>query len=123
VTKGLRKHWQNTGIIWRADGHSGRVEEIGTGGKRSAPTVFGLAGNPALDAWMAETSDNLRFHQTGDRIVFPPTGAAIASSTTPTASNSTGHRCAKSKPPKQEPTVLPATTTAGDAKPPKGAKK
>jgi Transposase DDE domain group 1 len=53
VTKRLRKHWPNTRIVWRGDGHYGRVEET--------ERAEGLAGNPALDALMAETADNLRF--------------------------------------------------------------
>src|SRR4029077_8968416 len=62
VTKRLRKHWPNTRIVWRGDGHYGRV-----GGRERAESdgtdyIFGVAGNPALDVLMAETADNLRFH-------------------------------------------------------------
>jgi hypothetical protein len=37
VTKRLRKHWPNTRIVWRGDGHYGRVEN---GRKATAPTIF-----------------------------------------------------------------------------------
>jgi hypothetical protein len=62
VTKRLRKHWPNTRIVWRGDGHYGRVEEMERAESDGTDYIFGLAGNPALDALMAETADNLRFH-------------------------------------------------------------
>jgi hypothetical protein len=62
VTKRLRKHWPNTRIIWRGDGHYGRVEAMEWAENDGSDYIFGLAGNPALDALMAETADNLRFH-------------------------------------------------------------
>ena len=62
VTKRLRKHWPNTRIIWRGDGHYGRVEAMEWAENEGSDYIFGLAGNPALDALMAETADNLRFH-------------------------------------------------------------
>jgi hypothetical protein len=54
VTKRLRKHWPNTRIVWRGDGHYGRVEEMERVGSDGTNYIFGLAGNPALDALMAE---------------------------------------------------------------------
>jgi Transposase DDE domain group 1 len=62
VTKRLRKHWPNTRIVWRGDGHYGRVEEMERAESDGTDYIFGLAGNPVLDALMAETADNLRFH-------------------------------------------------------------
>src|ERR1700757_757621 len=62
VTKRLRKHWPNTRIVWRGDGHYGRVEEMERAESDGTDYIFGLAGNPALDAQVAETADNLRFH-------------------------------------------------------------
>jgi hypothetical protein len=62
VTKRLRKHWPKTRIVWRGDGHYGRVEEMERAESDGTDYIFGLAGNPALDALMAETADNLRFH-------------------------------------------------------------
>ena len=62
VTKRLRKHWPNTRIVWRGDGHYGRVEAMERAENDSTDYIFGLAGNPALDALVAETADNLRFH-------------------------------------------------------------
>ena len=62
VTKRLRKHWPNTRIVWRGDGHYGRVEEMERAESYGTDYIFGLAGNAVLDALMAETADNLRFH-------------------------------------------------------------
>ena len=62
VTKRLRKHWPNTRIVWRGDGHYGRVEEMERAESDGTDYIFGFAGNPVLDALMAETADNLRFH-------------------------------------------------------------
>jgi hypothetical protein len=62
VTKRLRQHWPNTRIVWRGDGHYGRVEAMEWAENDGADYIFGLAGNPALDALMAETANNLRFH-------------------------------------------------------------
>jgi hypothetical protein len=55
VTKRLRKHWPNTRIVWRGDGHYRRVEEMERVGSDGPDYIFGLAGNPAHDALMAET--------------------------------------------------------------------
>ena len=68
VTKRLKQHWPNTHIVWRGDGHYGRVEamewieENGDG-----DYIFGLAGNATLDALVAKTADNLRFHHAKSR--------------------------------------------------------
>jgi hypothetical protein len=62
VTKRLRKHWPHTRIVWRGDGHYGRVEEMERAESDGTDYIFGLAGNAVLDALMAETADNLRFH-------------------------------------------------------------
>jgi hypothetical protein len=65
VTKRLRQHWPNTGIVWRGDSHYGRVEAMEWAENDGADYIFGLAGNRALDALMAETADNLRFRHAG----------------------------------------------------------
>jgi hypothetical protein len=62
VPKRLRKHWPNIRIVWRGDGHYGRVEEMERAESDGTDYIFGLAGNAVLDALMAETADNLRFH-------------------------------------------------------------
>jgi hypothetical protein len=62
VTKRLRQHWPNTRIVWRGDSHYGRVEAMEWAESNGADYIFGLAGNAALDALVAETADNLRFH-------------------------------------------------------------
>jgi hypothetical protein len=62
VTKRLRKHWPNTRIVWRGDGHYGRVEEMERAESDGTDYIFRLAGSPGLDALTAETADNLRFH-------------------------------------------------------------
>ena len=65
VTKRLRQHWPHTRIVWRGDSHYGRVEAMEWAEGDGADYIFGLAGNPALDALVAETADNLRFHHAG----------------------------------------------------------
>jgi hypothetical protein len=62
VTKRLRQHWPNTRIVWRGDSHYGRVEAMEWAEDDGADYIFGLAGNATLDALVAETADNLRFH-------------------------------------------------------------
>src|SRR5215831_10795512 len=62
VTKRLRQHWPNTRIVWRGDSHYGRVEAMDWAEDNDAEYIFGLAGNAALDALVAEAADNLRFH-------------------------------------------------------------
>jgi hypothetical protein len=62
VTRRLRKHWRNTRIVWRGDGHYGRVEAMEWAEDNDADYIFGLAGNAALDARTAEAAMYLRFH-------------------------------------------------------------
>jgi hypothetical protein len=62
VTKRLRRHWPNARILWRGDSHYGRVEAMEWAEDDGADYIFGLPGNTALDALVAETADNLRFH-------------------------------------------------------------
>jgi hypothetical protein len=62
LTKRLKQHWPNTRIVWRGDSHYGRVEAMEWAEDDGADYIFGLAGNATLDALVAETADNLRFH-------------------------------------------------------------
>jgi Transposase DDE domain group 1 len=62
VTQRLKRHWRRTRIIWRGDSHYGRVEAMEWAENNDADYIFGLAGNAALDALVAEAADNLRFH-------------------------------------------------------------
>jgi hypothetical protein len=62
VTKRLRRHWPKTRIVWRGDSHYGRVEAMEWAENHDADYIFGLAGNSALDALVAETAVNLRCH-------------------------------------------------------------
>jgi DDE family transposase len=43
-------------------GHYGRVEAMEWAESSGEDYIFGLGGNAALDARLAETADNLRFH-------------------------------------------------------------
>jgi hypothetical protein len=61
VTRRIRKHWPNTRIVWRGDGHYGRVEAMEWAENNDVGYIFGLAGNCVLDALVAETADHLRF--------------------------------------------------------------
>jgi len=62
MTKRLRTHWPDTRIVWRGDSHYGRVEAMEWAEDNGVDYIFGLAGNTTLDALVAETADNLRFH-------------------------------------------------------------
>jgi hypothetical protein len=62
VTKRLRQHWPHTRLVWRGDSHYGRVEAMEWAEDNDTDYIFGLAGNAALDALVAATADNLRFH-------------------------------------------------------------
>ena len=62
VTKRLRRHWPSTRIVWRGDSHYGRVEAMEWAEENGIDYIFGLAGNAVLDALVAETAANLRFH-------------------------------------------------------------
>jgi hypothetical protein len=62
VTTRLRRHWRRTRIVWRGESHYGRVEAMEWAESNDADYIFGLAGNAALDALVAEAADNLRFH-------------------------------------------------------------
>jgi len=62
VTKRLRRHWPHTCIVWRGDSHYGRVEAMEWAENSGEDYIFGLGGNAVLDARVAETADNLRFH-------------------------------------------------------------
>jgi Transposase DDE domain group 1 len=61
VTKRLRQHWPHTRIVWRGDSHYGRVEVMEWAENNGADYIFGLPGNSALDAIVAEAANNLRF--------------------------------------------------------------
>jgi len=62
MTKRLRTHWPNTRIVWRGERHYRRVEAMEWAENNGVDYIFGLAGNTTLDALVAETADNLRFH-------------------------------------------------------------
>jgi hypothetical protein len=63
VTKHLRRHWPTTRIVWRGDGHYGRVEAMDWADENdNIDYIFGLAGNAALDALVAGIADNLLLH-------------------------------------------------------------
>jgi hypothetical protein len=67
VTQRLRKYWPDTRIVWRGDSHYGRVEAMEWAENNGADYIFGLQGNTVLDAIVAETADNLRFHHAKSR--------------------------------------------------------
>ena len=67
VTKHLRRHWPTTRIVWRGDGHYGRVEAMDWAEDNGTDYIFGLAGNAVLDTLVAEIADNLRFHHVMSR--------------------------------------------------------
>ncbi len=62
VTKRLRRHWPHSRVVWRGDSHYGRVEAMEWAEDNGTDYIFGLSGNATLDALVAETAANLRFH-------------------------------------------------------------
>src|SRR5207344_1471569 len=63
VTKLLRERWPNTRIVWRGDGHYGRVEAMEWIEENGdSDYIFGLPGNPVLDKQVAAVADNLIIH-------------------------------------------------------------
>src|ERR1700739_828182 len=67
VTQRLRKHWPNTRIVWGGDSHYRRVEAMEWAEDNDTDYIFGLPGNAVLDAIVAKTADNLRFHHAKSR--------------------------------------------------------
>jgi hypothetical protein len=67
VTQRLRKYWPKARIVWRGDSHYGRVEAMEWAENNGADYIFGLQGNTVLDALVAKTADNLRFHHAKSR--------------------------------------------------------
>jgi Transposase DDE domain group 1 len=65
--KRMMRHWPKTRIVWRGDSHYGRVEAMDWAEDNDTDYIFGLAGNVALDAMVAEIADNLRFHHAVSR--------------------------------------------------------
>src|ERR1700746_121413 len=62
VPKRMRRLGLNTRFVGRGDSHYGRVEAMEWAEDNDADYIFGLAGNAALDALVAEAADHLRFH-------------------------------------------------------------
>jgi hypothetical protein len=63
VTKLLRERWPNTRIVWRGDGHYGRVEAMEWIEENGdSDYIFGLPGNPVLHKQVAAVADNLIIH-------------------------------------------------------------
>jgi DDE family transposase len=54
-------------IVWRGDSHYGRVEAMEWAENNDCDYIFGLQGNAVLDAIVAKTADNLRFHHAKSR--------------------------------------------------------
>lgn len=68
LVKRIRSHWPKTRINFRGDSHYGRAEAMQWAEDNGVGYIFGLAGNTALDAIVAETADHLRFrHALGDQ--------------------------------------------------------
>src|SRR5258707_15765404 len=67
VTKRLKQHWPDTRIVGRGDSHYGRVEAMEWIEENDGDYIFGLPGKSTLDALVANTADNLRFHDAKSR--------------------------------------------------------
>src|SRR5260370_4046783 len=62
VTKRLKQHWPHTRIACRGDSHYTRAQRMAWIEKNGRGAVVGVPGNATLDALVAKTADNLRFH-------------------------------------------------------------
>jgi hypothetical protein len=60
VTRRIRRYWQKTRLVWRADSHYGREEAMEWLENNDGGYIFGFAGNSVLDALVAKTADELR---------------------------------------------------------------
>jgi hypothetical protein len=63
VTRRIRRQWTaTTRLIWRGDSHYGRVEAMEWLEENDGHYIFGLGGNAALDAHVAEAAARLAFN-------------------------------------------------------------
>lgn len=60
LTKRIRGHWPATRLVFRGDSHYGRAEAMQWAENNSVGYIFGLAGNSALHARVAQTAVHLR---------------------------------------------------------------
>ncbi len=61
LTKRILKTWNRANIVWRGDSHYARVEAMDWCDDNGIGYIFGLAGNPVLEAEVAEAAEHLRF--------------------------------------------------------------
>jgi hypothetical protein len=62
LTARILGHWPTTRLILRGDSHYGRAEAMEWAENNGVGYIFGLAGNTALGARVAEVVEELRFH-------------------------------------------------------------
>ncbi len=60
LVRRIRRHWPQTRITLRGDGHYGRPEVMAWCDENGVDFVFGLPGNTALDRQVDETADDIR---------------------------------------------------------------
>ena len=60
LVRAIRRHWPNTAITIRGDGHYGRPEAMDWCENHGVSYVFGLSGTKALAAKVEQTADHIR---------------------------------------------------------------
>ncbi len=60
LVRRIRRHWPQTRITIRGDGHYGRPEVMEWCDTNGVDFIFGLPGNPVLDRTVDETADDVR---------------------------------------------------------------
>ncbi len=67
LVRRIRRHWPQTRITLRGDGHYGRPEVMAWCEENGVDFVFGLPGNTALDRLVDETADDIRTRRALDQ--------------------------------------------------------
>ena len=68
LVRRIRRHWPQTQITIRGDGHYGRPEVMEWCDVNGVDFVFGLPGNAVLDRAVDEIADDIRTHRALDKM-------------------------------------------------------
>lgn len=93
LVRRIRRHWPQTRITIRGDGHYSRPEVMEWCDENWVDFVFGLSGNAVLDRLVDETADDIRTRSIGNPVcAASPRQAAGRNPGTPTAASVLGSR-------------------------------
>jgi hypothetical protein len=67
LVRRIRRHWPQTRIAVRGDGHYGRPEVMEWCDKNAVDFIFGLSGNAVLDRLVDQTADDIRTRRALDQ--------------------------------------------------------